>query len=267
MNRYLTSGCLMAALIAAAPASAQHFDVFVGRPASGAQTAFGGIDVDTGEVTLDQRVFESELGENPLDSVFFSDEPGFNHPESDAVLPAGAISLEQGDEVFVRKLPLSVEGVSGELFFWNGVGAVAFTPASGVNFNILAPLPNQSIGTAGAGGGFDDHPEFELSAGGVLPTPGIYLGSLEVEVGGFTPSEQLFVVLGTEGLITPAFLGISQAEFDLLSEEDLDEALEGVIELGVAYVESNVVVPEPSGALLALLAGVGLWRSRETRRS
>ena len=129
--------------------------------------------------------------------------------------------------------------------------------------NIIAPGANQSIGTTGAGGGFDDHPEFELSAGGSLPATGIYLGAFEVEVDGFTPSEPNFLVMGTEGLITADFLGISDSDFNLLSDDDLDEELEGVIEIAVEYVESNVV-PEP-GAFV--LVGIGVLAMALRRRS
>ncbi len=270
MNRYLSIGTVLAtvATAVAAPAQEAHFDVFVGRPASGTQTTYGGIDIDEGDVTLGVRVFESEMGENPIDNIFFSDEPGFNHPEDDAVLPAGASSLEMGDELFARGLPLSVEGETADLFYWNGAGSPSFSRASSAMFSIIAPEPNQSIGMAGAGGGFDDHPEFELSDSGSLPTPGIYLGSFEVQVGGFDPSDPLLLVMGTEGLITAEFLGISQSEFDMLTDDDLDEALEGVIEVAVDFVESNVVVPEPSALMIAgtgmlmLLGSKRSWNSR-----
>jgi hypothetical protein len=57
--------------------------------------------------------------------------------------------------------------------------------------------------------------------------------------------------MGTEGLITPEFLGISQEQFNMLTEAELDEALEEVIEVAVSYVETNVV-PEPSSLVAAL---------------
>lgn len=272
----VSSVALLAVLIAASIAGASddddesgheehgHFDVFVG--VSGGQTAYGGIEVDEGEVTLNERVFESEMGENPLDNIFFSDEPGFNHPESDAVLPAGVDSLQQGNELFVRKLTFTVGGVSSDLFFWDGVGSPSFAPAGGTAFDIVTPGANQSIGMAGAGGGFDDHPLFELSAGGSFPTPGIYLGSFEAQVDGASPSDPLFLVMGTDGLVTADFLGITQAEFDLLGDDELDESLEGAIEFGVEFVESNVV-PEPgSSAWAALLAVAFATRKRRRRR-
>lgn len=265
MNRYLLF-CTFAAITAASTiAIAQeehgHFDVFVGI--SGEQTAYGGIDVDDGDVTLNERVFESEMGENPLDSLFFSDEPGFNHPEDDAKLPGGVSSLELGDEIFVNKLSLTVDGATSDLYFWDGVGSPSFVPAVGVAFDIVTPTVDGSIGTAGAGGGFDDHPLFELSAGGSFPTPGIYLGSFEVQVNSLEASDPLFLVMGTEDLITAEFLGISQGDFDMLTDDDLDEELEEVIEVAVGFVETNVV-PEPGSATLIGIA-VAVFAGRRRR--
>lgn len=264
MNRYIFLFTVATLSIVSANAVAQdehgHFDVFVGI--SGGQTAYGGIDVDDGDITINERVFESEMGENSLDNIFFSDEPGFNHPEDDAVLPAGVSSLASGDELFVNKLSLTVEGATSDLFFWNGEGSPSFAPAAGVAFDIVAG-PGGSIGTAGAGGGFDDHPLFELSAGGSLPTPGIYLGSFDVKVNALAPSDPLFVVMGTEGLITADFLGISQMEFDMLTDDDLDEELEEVIEAAAGFVETNVI-PEPGTATLIGIA-VSMFAGRRRR--
>lgn len=246
------------ALIAALPVQAQHFDVFVGRPAAGTQTAYGGIDVDAATVTLSQRVFESEMGEEPFDGTFVSDEPGFNHPADDAALPVGAASLNDGDEIFVTGLPLTVGGTTDSLFYWNGVGSVSFAPATGVAFVIETGNITGSIGSAGAGGGFDDHPFFILDDGDAMaatfPTPGIYLASFQARVANLDPTAPLFLVMGTEGLITADFLGITQAEFELLTEDELDESLDAVIDMALDYVEGNVVVPEPSAAVLCAFA-------------
>ena len=118
--------------------------------------------------------------------IFTADEPGFNHPgPADAafgMLPSGVTALSPGDEVFVNKLPLTVGGVTADLFFWDGTGTPSFSEATGTSFDVVAGTGG-SIGTAGAGGAFDDHPEFELSTpGGSLPTPGIYLGSFNARV-------------------------------------------------------------------------------------
>ena len=215
-NFYLCTA--LAVVVFTSAAQAQHFDVFVARPASGNQTVFGGIDVDTQAITLGTRVFEAEVEELPPANIFFGDAPGFNHPDDNVPLPAGVNSLVEGDDILVRQLDLTVGGVTGPVFFWDGVGPVSFVPPSNATFDIATPMPpNPSIGLAGVDGSFDDHPLFELSNNGSLPAPGIYLGSLEVEVDGLAPSDQLFLVLGTEGLITAEFLGIDQTEFDMLT--------------------------------------------------
>ena len=240
----------------------EHFDVFIG--AASGQTAYGGIDVDLGNVTLNQRAFPAEM--RALGNIFIASKPGINHPEDDDKLPSGVTSLSAGDQLFVRTREISLENATADLFFWDGDGEVSFTPATGVSFDIVTPEPQQSIGTAGFGGGFDDHPLFELSAGGSLPTSGIYLGSFEMQVEDLDPTDSLFLVMGTDGLITPALLGISQNEFDLLTDDDLDEALEERVELAVEYVEHNVI-PEPSAALLVLIASLGLTIGRVMRMS
>ncbi|QDT69110.1 hypothetical protein MalM25_20380 [Planctomycetes bacterium MalM25] len=258
MKRFVAGAFLLAAGAAftEARASEGHFDVFVG--AAGSQTAYGGIDVDDGDVTLNERVFESEMGD--IGTVFISDEPGFNHPESDAVLPPGVTSLADGDEIFVRKLTSTFDGATSDLFFWDGTGAPAFAPAVDATFDIVTD-PGDSIGTAGAGGGFDDHPLYELGNGGSLPAPGIYLGAFEVQVGVLDPSDLLYLVMGTEGLITADFLGITQGEFDMLTDEDLDEELEEVIEAAVGVVELSLI-PEPGTLALVSFAGLALAARR-----
>lgn len=241
-----------------------HFDVFVAAPDGGTGTVYGGIDVDDGDIELGLQVFEVELGKNTLSNVFNSDEPGFNHPADDTALPAGSATLIQGDEILVRGLDLTIGGVTAPLFYWDGSGAVSFAPAVGTTFDIITPVPgNPSIGAAGADGGFDDHPIFELSSGGTLPATGIYLGAMEVEAEGYDPSDPLYLVMGTECLITPEFLGISQGDFDMLTDEELDEELEEVIEMGAGYVEANVV-PEPNGLLLAAMGLFAMMMIRRT---
>lgn len=266
LNRFLV---VLAATAAAAPAVASegHFDVFLGRPTSGNQTVFGGIDVDDADITLGERVFEAEMGENPLDGTFDTDEPGFNHPADDAALPAGVASLLQGDAIAVSALSLEVDGVVAPLFYWNGVGPVSFAPAVGTIFSVLDGNP---IGQAGADGGFDDHPIFSLDDGDGLnstaPPVGIYLASIEASVADLASTGPLYLVLGTEGLITEGDLGLTQAELDLLTELEIDELLDGaleeVVEMGVEYVEANVVIPEPAAALLAAVAAVGFINRR-----
>ena len=259
--KQLASITLALGLTSAAMASEGHFDIYLGRPAAGTQTQLGGIDVDTGVITPGLQVFETEMGEDPFSGTFFSLEPGFNNPGSAGTQAPGAVSFQAGDTVTVSEISVDVNGTVADLFFWDGTGSVSFAPAVGVDFTIGNP-----VDTAGPAGAFEDHPFLGLddldSNTATFPTPGIYLSSFTASVTGFDPTDPIYLVSGTEGLITPSFLGISQAAFDLLTDEQIDEELEEVIEAAVLFVESNVVVPEPSALVIAIagIAAVGMRR-------
>lgn len=233
-------------------ATAQHFDIFLARPAAGTRTVIGGADVDALAYDDTVRVFEAEMG--AVAGEFLTLEPGVNHPNLDnpySAYPSSATGLVSGDELSLEERDFAVGGMTDDLFFWGGVGAVAFAPAA-ADFRIDGGSPLGS--TAGAGGVFDDHPFLVVDSDSL---PGIYLASVFGTVAGFEPSDPVYLVTGTEELITAEFLGISQAEFDALSDEERDEALEGVIEMAVEYVEANLVVPEPASLMLAALACCG----------
>ena len=263
--------CALAVLTAASQSAfateEAHFDVFLG--VSGGETAFGGIDVDDGEITPDVRVFEAEVAELELgfSTIFTADEPGFNHPGPASPgfgnLPSGVTAPVEGDKVFVNQLPLTVDGVTSTVFFWDGVGSPSFAPPTDAVFDIVTGTGG-SIGSVGAGGAFDDHPLFELSTpSGSLPTPGIYLGSFEASIENLEATVPLFLVMGTEGLITAEFLGIDQADFNMLTDDDLDEALEEVIDTAIGFVETEVI-PEPASAALFGIA-VAMFAGRRRR--
>jgi hypothetical protein len=184
--------------------------------------------------------------------------PNFNDPGI-AAYPASAAALQPGDVLRVSERSFAIAGNTDDLFFWNGIGVPAFAPAT-ANFHVDGADPLS--GAAGVGGTFDEHPFLIIDS---AATAGIYLASLTGTVDGFAPSEPVYLVMGTEVLITPVFVGISQVEFDMLSDDELDEALEEVIEAGIAYVETNVV-PEPTAAVLLAGAFFGMALLRTGRR-
>jgi hypothetical protein len=236
-------------LALAATATAQHFDIFLARPTTGTQTVVGGADVDAQLFDDVTRVFESEM--SALAGEFLALEPGVNHPNlniAPPAYPASAAGLVSGDVLRLKELDFVVNGNLDDLFYWNGVGPVSFAPAA-ADFRIEAADPLTD--TAGVGGAIDDHPFLFVDSDAL---PGIYLASVYGVVDGFDPSEPVYLVMGTIELITPAFLGISQAEFDMLTDDDIDEALEAVIKPAVEFVESNIVIPEPGALLLAAMA-------------
>jgi hypothetical protein len=237
--------------LVAESARGQHFDIFIARPATGTgtQTVIGGADVDALVFNADTRVFEVELG--VLGSEYFALDPGVNHPNlANAVTayPLSAGGLQPGDTLRLKERDFSVGGNTDDLFYWNGTGTVSFAP-SAANFHIEDADPLGE--TAGTGGAFDYHPFLFVDS---IALPGIYLASAYGVVDGFDPSDPIYLVMGTENLITAEFLGISQEEFNMLSDEDLGEALDAVIDPAVEYVEANVAVPEPGSTLLAVLA-------------
>ncbi len=178
-------------------------------------------------------------------------EPGVNHPNlsnSVTAYPSSAGGLQTGDVLRIKERDFSVGGTVDDLFYWNGTGAVSFAPAA-ANFRIEDGDPLGE--TAGVGGAFDSHPFLFVDSDTL---PGIYLASVFGVVDGFDPSDPLYIVLGTENLITAQFLDISQAEFDAFSEEQRAEALDAVIDPAVEYVEANIAVPEPGSSFVAVLA-------------
>jgi hypothetical protein len=245
-------------------ACAQHFDIFLARPATGTMTVIGGADVDGGAYDDVTRIFEVELA--PAAGEYLALEPGVNHPNIDnpllAAYPGSAVALQPGDALRLLARDFTVAGSTDDLFYWNGLGAASFSPAAS-NFRIDGGDPLSSV--AGAGGAFDDHPFLVVDSDAL---PGIYLASAVGVVDGFAPSAPVYLVMGSEDLVTADFLGITPDEFALLTDEQLDEALEEVIELGVAFVEANVV-PEPATSTLAggaFLGPLGLARHRLGRR-
>lgn len=234
-------------------ACGQHFDIFLARPAAGTQTVVGGADVDALIYDDVTRVFESELASAV--GEFVTVEPGVNHPDIDnpglTAYPTSAAGLDPGDVLRLLERDFTVSGMIDDLFFWDGVAPVAFTPAA-ADFRIDGGDPLGSA--AGTGGVFDDHPFLVVDSDTL---PGIYLTSVVGVADGFDPSDPVFLVMGTEELITAEFLGISQAEFDLLSDEEIEEQLDEVIDTAIDYVEGHVVVPEPGSLVLAAVALVG----------
>ena len=202
-----------------------HFDIFVGQPTAGTQTIIGGAEED-GEIELDARIFEADLavasqfGEN----FFTATEPGLLNEDS-------PWPLNEGEKVTVNSVPYTFAGVTSELFYWNGVGSVAFMDAtlSGTALEIT-----QSPEMADEHGDFHDHPIFDVTLGSAtLPDEGIYLAPINVELEGLDASETAFVLL------------VAGEDF-----EDFVEAAEDYV--------AGQLVPEPSTLLLVVLSLVGV---------
>jgi hypothetical protein len=206
------------------PAHGQHFDILLARPATGTRTVIGGADVDAVAFDGVTRVFEGEMG--ALGGEFAALEPGVQHPNFTQPVtpyPASAAGLVPGDVLRLFERHFSVAGVADDLFYWNGMGAVAFAPASaGFRIDEGNPLP----GSAGVGGSYHDHPFLVVDSDAV---PGIYLASAYGVVDGFGPSDPVYLVFATG--------------------EEFEEA-HG---LAAEWVQANLV-PEPASLGLAAMA-------------
>ncbi|MBM4010445.1 MAG: hypothetical protein FJ286_03555 [Planctomycetes bacterium] len=270
--------CLLTAAIGRA--EEVHYDVFA--TGSGGSLVIGGYD-DTSnkaKVPADQmRVFGGEVvptGSAP--AAYESEapgEPGFRaSPQSflnDAELmtPSGVFTaLPGGTPLAFSFLPISIDGTSRNLFFWNGTGAVAFAPAAadvtlglikkggggwtagitGASAGTIAGNTIQTTLTGTRAGYVHTHLYTSIAKAGSVPDQGFYLYSLSLQMTGLTDSVPLYFVFGA---LDPEDL---QFPFDDL------EQFEKAHEDAEAWVAANVV-PEPAGfAGMAAVVALPLLR-------
>src|SRR5690606_14384856 len=93
---------------------AQHADVLV-QVVDG-RLATGSADFDSGAWTLGKRVYSAEFS-----SIFSVNDPGFNALAAGSPsLPAGASALPGSASLRFDFLPLKIDSVMQNLFFWDG---------------------------------------------------------------------------------------------------------------------------------------------------
>lgn len=258
-------------LFSSAVAQAQHSDVLVTD--IGGQVVIGAaedIDELTESFDVDTKLFESILlpGFSPVSPADYeSEEPGFfglNAVSDAAALSSlGATALPGGAAVGVSPSSFTVDGESASLFYWDGSGTVDFAPAPAGTIFAFDPLAN--FATTGANGDMDDHPIYEVDSASGTPADGVYLIAPVVSVDGLVDSEKFYMVLLAEALIT----GEGDAELVEEAIEGLEEGLTmdalvqfpggaskdfAYFEEAVEFVERNLVIPEPSTAILGMMA-------------
>lgn len=260
-----------------------HYDVFV--TSSGTTLVIGGYD-DTNTVAVipegQVRVFGGHVVGSGTTGPYESEapgEPGFrastqatlNNPA--LTTPANTYTALSGSTALTFTFePMSVDGQARNLFFWDGVGAVAFAPvASSVSLGLqkqggggwLASINGGSAGvisgntiqTTGATGSVHTHLFTSIDDAGAAPAQGFYLYSLRLQMNGYASSDPLYFVFGA---YDPLALAPQFADF---------AAFETAHGLAEGWVESNLVaVPEPSALVLAGLGLAAVVGARLHRR-
>jgi hypothetical protein len=227
--------------------------------------------VDVGFAVLDDFDIE-QVSFDPLDSVFQAilvPQPPF--------MPFELGSAEPGYDANEGELPPGANVVVNVLAvdYWNGVGPVAFAPATGVAgaYEPASTLTDEL-------GGFHKHYTFglrDLTADAAPIADGVYLAALSVSVDGLADSDPFYLV----ALVDQHINGSADPEGDA---EALGEAVIAYLEdpatgapvyggqnyafyaEAIAYVERLAAVPEPATAGVALW-GVALAALRRARRS
>jgi hypothetical protein len=237
-------------------------DVFLAN--AGGRVAIGSAsDASPAEPDLATRVFERVLvpGFPPFDPADYGlDEPGFFAlPAGNAELPGGVSALPPNAEVTVNLLPFTVAGDMATLFHWNGEGAVDFEPITASQPDVSLVVDPNPIGSTGASGGADIHPVYRLDRSGVgVPADGVYLISLTASVADLADSERFFTLFLADALVAD-----EDAAEELLEGLEMGQPIFAgkdfsfVAEAG-AFVDANLVVPEPSSPVLVGLASIGL---------
>lgn len=180
--------------------------------ALGDRLLIGTGDDSPGGQQIGQRVFGSVLPSSGVDRdpSFFSLSPA----------PAGFDALPIGGLVYWDFLPITIDGVTSNLFHWDSHGIVDFAPAEVETlslFNVTNSVPATIDGSAKAipgehlgtltndflslhahnfwallGEGGDP-----LLGGGAEPAPGVYLAAMRLRLDGFVSTKPFFVALAT----------------------------------------------------------------------
>jgi hypothetical protein len=240
---------------------AQHYDVLVEQMGGGLVT--GSADFDNNQWTLGRRVFFRDF-----DSDFAVNNPGFNALGSGAPnLPAGSQALPGNTSLSWDFLPMRINDVWHNLFYWNGMETdgmpgvtpsdVAFGPLPGPGYLLSlfdkanskhsvngdnAVVPGGVIDDTASDGSLHRHRFFSLEDGdgngSTLPVDGIYLMAMRLKMNGLQDSAPIFMVFGTPGSSVAA----------------LDDA-------AVPWVEQHLMVPgDYNGDGTVNAADYVLWR-------
>lgn len=213
---------------------------------------------------LDEKLFEGvflnpTMPTPPFGYNFERTEPGFfsapGLPEGDDLPANAAISLSLSS--------FSIGAANDVTYYWDGTGEVDFQPLSIVQPGVSFAFGPASFASTDANSAVDDHPLFGLTGGAA---DGVYLVSPVVSVAGLADSDPFYMVwLASSVLVDDETAEELEGALDLFEEGGPEPIVGGV---NFAFFEEAVefvaAIPEPSTALLAMLATtvVGATRRR-----
>lgn len=283
-SRHACVGALIFAAMTVFPVAAAwaHSDALL--VAVGGQVVVGtaeDIDGPNEAYALDAGLFESILRAGfapPTPADYEGDEPGFFglHGVNDAgdLAALGASALPAGAAVSGNLTPLMVNGQLDSLFYWDGVGAVDFKPIAIAQAGVTFAFQPAAFGSTGANGDVDDHPIYQINAAAGTPANGVYLIAPQISVAGLAASQPFYMAFLVDALIEDEDdLELVEAALEGFEEGAPDALVDfggGVTkdfafyEEGVEWIESNLVVPEPTACALTVVgfAAVGAFRRR-----
>ena len=264
--------------------SAQHFDV--GLAADSGKVVTGSGNALLNEVEVGQRIFESDVERVAAPSAFSQFAPGepghvaVNQTDLDAdnPPPGSFQALPGGAAVNFASLPITIGSNTRNLFYWDASGAVDFQPVSsttelswqvdgggdlmtinGSDAGVVGGfLLDTTDNTAGFVGELHRHVLTTIDDTSAAAAPvGIYLLSIEYDAAGLEAADPAY------------FLFAALSEDDFAGSENVEDRIEDAEDwVADNLLGSNAAIgaPEPSSAMLVVLAVLGSATLRRRRR-
>lgn len=246
---------------------AVHEDILVALEASG-QIVTGTAELDEGTYTIGKRTFGFHPA-GPLSGVYATTDPGYNAVKQ-ADLPAGYSALPASANLLFDITTDTIGSATANFWYWDGADDdadgdyyddVDWTPVptgytyefdkmgifSAIADGSASGVPGFTIATTDGNGYLHQHLNMYIDDGdgstATVPQDGFYLVGIDLYMNepGVLRSETLYFVPGV-GAHTPA--------------QHRDGA--------VAWVNDNLVIPEPAGLSLLAMGGLALIRRRMT---
>ncbi len=280
-----------------------HPDILLTIDDETGELATGGVENQTNVELLEgQSIYELELqGIFGLGSGFNADLPGFSSGPVGGISPN--LALPANADLTFEFLHMEHDGVDSNLLFWDFSGVdpttvdeddVNFVPASG-NKLTISQLADPSINAYVDGGSSDvsgfvitstdangalhkDYSYDLTSTGGGEPDAGLYLWSMEFELGGIH-ADPVYFLGSTVGVDLTGIPPFDYSNIDETDAEAVEDAFGELMEAAEHYVAEEFgaagghgldhggAVPEPSTLAMTLMGLIATFACVRRRRN